>query len=81
LQTRFDHVAQIRRDVWRYRELGPNGEVLDEDTRDMVLRWTFRWELRHLLELCGFALEAEYSDFAGTPPAYGRELIVVARRG
>jgi hypothetical protein len=24
-------------------------------------------------------VEAEYSDFAGSPPAYGKELIVVAR--
>jgi hypothetical protein len=47
----------------------------------MALRWTYRHELRHLLELCGFAIEAEYSDFAGAAPAYGEELIVVARRG
>jgi hypothetical protein len=32
------------------------------------------------LELCGFAVEAEYSDFNGSPPAYGNELIVVARK-
>jgi SAM-dependent methyltransferase len=29
---------------------------------------------RHLLELCGFVVEAEYSDFAGSAPAYGKEL-------
>src|SRR5262249_23956343 len=46
----------------------------------MALRWTYRWELRHLLELCGFVVEAEYSDFHGALPAYGKELIVVARR-
>ena len=45
----------------------------------MALRWTYRWELHHLLELCGFKVEAEYSDFAGSPPVYGAELIVVAR--
>ena len=44
----------------------------------MALRWTWRWELRHLLELCGFVVEAEYSDFARSGPAYGKELIVVA---
>jgi hypothetical protein len=32
------------------------------------------------LELCGFTVEAEHSDFAGGAPAYGAELIVVARR-
>jgi hypothetical protein len=55
--------------------------VVADETREMALRWTYRHELRHLLELCGFAIEAEYSDFAGAAPAYGEELIVVARRG
>jgi hypothetical protein len=45
----------------------------------MVLRWTYRWELYHLLNLCGFAVEAEYSDFNGSAPAYGKELILIAR--
>jgi hypothetical protein len=45
----------------------------------MTLRWTYRWELRHLLEVCGFTVEAEYSDFTGAAPAYGEEMIVVAR--
>jgi hypothetical protein len=45
----------------------------------MALRWTFRWELHHLLELSGLAVEAEYSDFVGSGPAYGKELILLAR--
>lgn len=80
LKTRFDHLAQIRRDLWRYAELDAAGETLREATREMALRWTYRWELHYLLELSGFAVEAEYSDFNRAPPAYGRELIVVARR-
>jgi SAM-dependent methyltransferase len=79
LRTNFDHLDQIRRDLWRYAEIGPNGEVLAEDTREMALRWTHRWELHHLLNLCGLAVEAEYSDFTGSAPAYGKELILVAR--
>ncbi|HEY2619156.1 MAG TPA: hypothetical protein VGI78_17580, partial [Acetobacteraceae bacterium] len=79
LRSSFDHLAQIRRDLWRYTEFSPDGVVLDSDTRDMALRWTWRWELRHLLELCGFMVEAEYSDFVGSAPAYGNELIVIAR--
>ena len=79
LRTSFDHLAQIRRDLWRYTEFAGDGAVLDTDTREMALRWTWRWELRHLLELCGFVVEAECSDVTGSPPAYGKELIVVAR--
>jgi hypothetical protein len=79
LRVRYDHLAQIRRDLWRYTEIGARGQVLAEDTREMNLRWTYRWELHHLLELCGFVVTAEYSDFAGSTPAYGKELIVVAQ--
>jgi SAM-dependent methyltransferase len=81
LRTHFDHLAQIRRDAWRYTEMDAKGKVLDEDTREMALRWTYRWELRHLLRLCGFVVEAEFSDFAGSAPAYGKELIIVAHFG
>lgn len=79
VRTRFDHLAQTRHDLWRYAEIGSHGEVLREDTREMVLRWTYRWELHHLLALCGFAVESEYSDFERSPPAYGKELIIVGR--
>jgi ubiquinone/menaquinone biosynthesis C-methylase UbiE len=77
LSARFDYLAQIRHDLWRYREYARDGALLAEDTRNMALRWTWRWELLHLLELCGFVVEAQYSDFTGSPPAYGKELIVV----
>jgi len=79
LRTNFDHLNQVRRDLWRYVEIGPSGEVLAEDTREMALRWTYRWELHHLIALCGLAVEAEYSDFVGSAPAYRKELILVAR--
>ena len=80
LRTGRDYLNQICRDLWRYAETDLNGAVLEEATREMALRWTYRWELRHLLELCGFVVEAEYSDFHGALPAYGKELIVVALR-
>jgi hypothetical protein len=81
LRTSFDHVAQIRRDLWRYTEFDADGASLEQATREMSLRWTWRWELRPLLELCGFVVEADYSDFAGSAPSYGKELIVVAGVG
>lgn len=79
IQTSFDHLNQVRRDLWRYTEFGANGEVLEQSTREMALRWTYRWELYHLLRICDLAVEAEYSDFGCSPPAYGKELILVAR--
>jgi SAM-dependent methyltransferase len=77
----FDHVMQIRRDLWRYRAIEADGTVMEQETLELALRWTFRWEMRHLLRLAGFDVEAEFSDFAAAGPAYGKEQIWVARPG
>jgi hypothetical protein len=45
------------------------------------MRLTYRYEMRHLLELAGFEVEAEFSDFDRSPPTYGREQVWVARKG
>ncbi|MFA5141268.1 MAG: class I SAM-dependent methyltransferase [Elusimicrobiota bacterium] len=44
------------------------------------LRWTYRYEMRYLLELCGFKVLACYGDFKGGGPRYGKEQIWVASR-
>jgi ubiquinone/menaquinone biosynthesis C-methylase UbiE len=77
--TDFDYLAQVRHDHWRYRAFDSDGTVAEEQTLTLHLRWTWRWELHHLLELSGFTLESDHSDFHGTPPAYGKEQLVVAR--
>jgi len=35
--------------------------------------------MAYLLELCGFEPVAQFSDFHGSPPEYGREQLWVAR--
>ncbi len=75
-----DPLTQVMRETWRFTETDPGGTVVRVEDEDLRLRWTYRHELRYLLALAGFSIEAEYSDFAGSPPAYGKELVVVARR-
>jgi SAM-dependent methyltransferase len=75
-----DPVTQQFTQRWRFAEEGPDGSSIREEFEDLTLRWTYRYEMRHLLELGGFEQIAEYSDYAGSPPAYGREQIWVARR-
>jgi hypothetical protein len=36
--------------------------------------------MRHLLQLAGFIVEAEFSDLTGSPPAYAKEQIWVAHK-
>jgi len=75
-----DPVVQRFTMLWRFAEEGPDGSVIREEFEELTLRWTYRYEMRHLLELGGFEIISEFSDFAGAPPAYGGEQIWVARR-
>lgn len=81
LRWHSDPVAQVADQLWRFRELDDDGEVVVEEHERLRFRWTYRWEMRYLLELSGFQVVAQYSDFRGSPPAYGREQIWVVRRG
>ena len=62
---------------WAAREIGPSGEVLRDETERLTLRWTTRSEMRLLFELTGFEVVADYGDFQGGPPDYGREQVWV----
>jgi SAM-dependent methyltransferase len=75
LDRHNDCVAQVLRETWRFTETDAAGSVVREVDERLVLRWTFRHEMRHLLELSGFVDLTEASDFEGSPPAYGREQV------
>ena len=75
-----DRMRQRLVERWRFRETTPNGVIVREELEGLELRWTYRFEMQHLLELCDFVVEEELSDFFGGPPAYGKEQIWIARR-
>jgi len=75
-----DPVAQTLRERWRFSEIDPRGVALAVEEETLQLRWTYRHEMRHLLTLAGFVDITEASDFAGSPPAYGREQVWICRR-
>lgn len=74
-----DTVEQLLREVWRFTERNGAGEILRQEEEVLTMRWIYRWEMRYLLELCGFEVVSEYSDYFGARPAYGKEQIYVAR--
>jgi len=76
-----DPARQLIVEDWRTIEIGPSGDVLRTDTERLTLRWSLRSELRLLFELTGLEVVAEYGDFHGGPPAYGREQVWVLRKG
>jgi SAM-dependent methyltransferase len=74
-----DPLTQVISEDWLFQEMSPSGGVLREEREHLRLRWTHRQEMRHLFELCGFEVVAEYSDFRRSPPRYGAEQIWIAR--
>ncbi len=73
-----DPLRQLLSERWRFTETGSAGEILRREEEILELRWSYRYEMRYLLELCGFSIEDEFADFTGAPPTYGREQIWVA---
>ena len=47
--------------------LSDAGAVIQRVERNLRLRWVWRYEMEHLLELCGFEIEALYGSFDKQP--------------
>jgi SAM-dependent methyltransferase len=77
---RPDPAHQLIVEDWTFSEIGASGEVLRTAIEQLTLRWSLRSEMRFLVELVGFAVVADYGDFRGGPPAYGREQVWVLGR-
>ena len=74
---RPDPARQLIDEDWTFSEIDASGEVLRTATEQLTLRWSLRSEMRLLFELVGFEVVADYGDFRGGPPAYGREQVWV----
>lgn len=80
LSRRNDPLRQVLEERWEFSELDASGAILRREEEVLRMRWTYRWEMRYLLELTGFEATGEYGDFRGSPPAYGREQVWVTRK-
>jgi hypothetical protein len=75
-----DPLQQLMTEVWDWVERDDAGTVVRTDRETLRMRWTYRYELRYLLATAAFEVIDEFSDFAGSPPRYAGEQVVVARR-
>jgi SAM-dependent methyltransferase len=80
LARQNDPIRQQARELWEFRELDAAGGVLRREQEVLTMRWTYRHEMRYLLELAGLRVRSEWSDFRGSAPAYGKEQVWVAQR-
>lgn len=62
-----------------FEELDDGGRVTSTTYNKVSLRWSYRWEMQYLFELCGYEVEALYSDFHRSPFTYGNQQVWVVR--
>lgn len=79
VRRRFDAATQTI-DEERILEELEAGQVVSRTDAPISLRWVYRYEMEHLLELSGFAVEALYGGFDRGPFRHGGEQVWVARR-
>ncbi|MFQ3631684.1 class I SAM-dependent methyltransferase [Roseiflexus sp.] len=77
---RADMAQQMNTVTFVYDELDGNGRV-HRTVHTMMLRWFYRYELEHLLERAGFAVEAVYGSYDLDPfESDSAIMLAVARR-
>ena len=75
-----DPIRQVFEEPWRFVERDAAGTIVREEQELLTMRWTYRFEMHHLLIRAGFEVLGEFGGYAGEPPTYGAEQIWVARR-
>jgi SAM-dependent methyltransferase len=81
LDTRqYDPEKQMIAQYFIFDEMDEDGLVVSRHYVPLNLRYVFRYEMQHMLSLCGFEIEALYGDFNRGSFRYGGEQIWVARK-
>ncbi len=77
----YDPAQQIIEEEHIIEALDADGRVVAKTYAPLTGRWVYRYEMQHLLELSGFAVEALYGSYERGPFRHGGEQIWVARKG
>jgi len=75
-----DFARQLRETEFTFEEWDGEGKLISQVHAPLIQRWTYRYEMQHLLELSGFEVKALYGDFERGPFRYGGEQIWMARK-
>lgn len=76
----YDPEQQMLDQYFIFEELDDDGGMLAKTYSPLTLRYVYRYEMRYLLELCGYKVEALYGNFRRGLFRYGGEQIWVVRR-
>ncbi len=77
---KYDLEQQMLEQDFIFEELDFEGRVIAKTYTPLTLRYSYRYEMQYLLELCGYKIEALYGDFQRRPFRSGGEQIWIVRR-
>ena len=66
-QRYYDDYEQIVETKIVVEFVDAQGIVREKIVHDLSFRYTFRWEMYHLLRICGFEILSLQGDFDGNP--------------
>ena len=75
-----DLERQLTKTLEILEELDAEGRVVERMHKTLTSRFTYRYEMHYLLELCGYSIEALYGDFRRGPFKPGGRQIWVTRK-
>ncbi|MBM3325569.1 MAG: methyltransferase domain-containing protein [Calditrichaeota bacterium] len=76
----IDLVEQRIEELRIHEEFDDLGRSVNRTAVPLHLRWIYRWEMEHLLQLCGFKVEALFGDFKHGPFKHGGEQIWLVQK-
>ena len=76
----FDPMEQTVEAYQYFKELDNEGREVSNTVIPFLLRYYYRYEMQHLLELCGFEVEVLYGDFQRSPFRHGNDQVWIARK-
>jgi ubiquinone/menaquinone biosynthesis C-methylase UbiE len=80
LSRTTDPLTQTFTENMRLEVFDDAGEKISHEETSWSLRWTYRQEMQYLLELSGFNVQEQLSDFLGAGPAYAKEQIWICQK-
>lgn len=78
--TTYEPENQLIHSVWTFREFGPDNRQVSETKVPLEMRYSFRQETKHLLEIVGFSVVQLYGSYDKRQPGYPSNLIWLAKK-
>src|SRR5262249_15160773 len=75
-----DAFNQVLTEQLRFERFNAAGDLIASGETSWSLRWTLRQEIAYLLELCGFEVIEQYSDFNGSRSGNGVNFAIALGR-